>query len=126
MERINSQRAVIMESRAILEAAAQLPDGVLTLIKNRTAKERLAPDVERHFGKALRRFEKIVGLKAGQPGERVIGAPLRYRHNIVRLRIEPELALEKILQNVGVAQLGDVCDAGDGLGKVRPALKGNA
>src|SRR6478609_3521784 len=103
MERIDSQRAVIVKSRAILKAAAKVPDGRLTFVKNRTAKERLARNIERHFGKALRGLEKIVRLKARQPGERVIGAPLRYRHDIVRLRIETELALEKILQNVGVA-----------------------
>ena len=112
-----------MKSRAIGETSTELGNAVLALVKNRTAKERLARDIECHFRQPLRRIKEFVGLKTAERGEGITGIPLCDRNDVVRLWIELEFTLEKILEHEFVAQLGHVRDRSDVLGDLRPALE---
>src|SRR5256885_13421677 len=126
MKRIESQGAVIVESRSVGEASAELPNAVLAFVKNRTAKERLPRDIERDFRQPLGRIKKIVCLKTPERGDGVGRIPLRYRDDVVGLRIDLEFALEEVLEEIGITQLGNVRDPRDVVGEFRATLKRNA
>src|SRR5438874_4311024 len=80
-------------------------------------------DVEHHFRLTFRSREKIVRLKTLDPGEGENRVYLRQCDHVVRNRIDPKFALEKVLHHVLVTQLCDVCDPIDRVGEIRVVLK---
>src|SRR3954468_9882636 len=103
MERVEPERAVIVVWRVLREAATEFGDAGLAFVKNRATEDRQAFDVEHDFGEPLGCLEEFIGLEAANRGESVIRIPLRYREDVVWLRIELKLTLEKILENELVA-----------------------
>src|SRR5437588_1377037 len=104
----------------------QLRQSRFAFVKYRAAKDREAFDIEDYFREPLGGFEKLIRLETAERGEGVVRIHFRHRHDIVRLRIDLEFALEKILENEFVAQFCHVRDPDDVLRKLRPALHGDA
>src|SRR4051812_44922652 len=116
VERIQPQGVVIVGQRAIRKAAMEIGEARFALVKNRPAKQRSSSDIERNFRQPLGCLKEVVRLKTGNPRERVIRVVLSDRDDVVRLRVDLKFALEKILEDVLVAQLCAVSDGVDVLG----------
>jgi len=95
----------------------------LPLVKDRAVEDRHAFDVEHDFRQPFGRLKELIGLEAADRGERVIRVALGYRDDVVGLRVELKFTLEKILENELVAELCNVRDPVDILGKQCPALQ---
>src|SRR5204862_6412677 len=104
MERVDPERAVVVVGRIFREPAMEVRDTGLALVKDRAVEDRHPFDVEHDFGQSRRRFKEFIGLEAANRGERIIRMALGYRNDVVRLRIELEFTLEKILENKLVAE----------------------
>src|SRR6266404_4023332 len=123
MERVETLRAVILDTRTFRELEPQIGKAGLAFVKYRPAKERVPFDVEYHFRLAFRSGEEIVCLKKLDPGEGKNRVYFCHRDHIVWNRINPKFSLEEILHHVLVTQLGDVGDAIDGVGEIRVVLE---
>ena len=78
----------------------------------------MALNVQHHFRLTFCGGEEIVRLKTLDPGESKKRICLCYCDDVVRNGINPKLSLEEILHHVLVAQLRNIRDAVDGIGKV--------
>ena len=113
MEAVDSLRLVILVRRTLRKRASEISEAGLAFVENWAAENRLPGDVERHFRQAFGCLEKIVRLKARERGQGVVRTHFVQRDDVVRVRIEPELGLEKILEDKLVAELGDIDQAGN-------------
>src|SRR5204863_3953883 len=111
--RIEPERAVVVVGGTSRKISTQLGEARFALVENRSAEERQAFYIQRHFRQTFRCLEEIVRLEPPDRGQRVVRICFRDRDDVVRLRIQLKLALEKILEDEFVAELGDVRDAGD-------------
>ena len=102
MEGIDPPGAVVFKTGIARKIAMQIRDSGFTFIENWTVKDRGPFHVEHHFGQALGCIEETIGLESGDGGQRINGIGFGNRNNIVRLRINPELTLIKILHDEGV------------------------
>src|SRR5206468_281246 len=69
MERVETIGAVILETGVLGKLEPQICKAGLTFIKDRTAKKRVALDVQYHFRLAFRGSEEVVRLKTLDAGE---------------------------------------------------------
>src|ERR1700752_3916305 len=123
MERVETLRAVILDTRVFRKLEPQIRKSGFAFVKYRPAKERVPFDVEYHFRLAFRSGEEIVCLKTLDPGQREKRIYFCQRYDIVWNRINPKFSLEKVLHHVLVTHLGDVRDAIDGVGEIRVVLE---
>ena len=80
-------------------------------------------NVQYHFRCTFCGREKLVRLETGDARDGEKRIRLRYCHYIVWNGIDPKLALIKVLHHIRIAKLGEVSDAVDVIGKVRPIFQ---
>ena len=84
----------------------------------------MAFNVQHHFRLTFRGGEEVVRLKTFDAGKSEHWICLCQRNNIIRDRIDPKLALEKVLHHVLVTHFGDIRDAVDRIGEIRVIFEG--
>ena len=80
----------------------QLRKSRFAFVKNRSAKDREAFHIEHYFREPLGLLEEVIRLETPDGGQGVIWIRFRHRDDVIRLRIQLELALEKVLEDIGV------------------------
>ena len=103
MEGIDPPGAVVFKTGIAREIAMQIGNSGLTFIENRTIENRRPFHIEHDFREALGRIEEAISLETCDGGQRVNRIGFGNRNDIVRLRINPEFALIKILHDEGIA-----------------------
>src|SRR5678815_403116 len=106
MERVETIRPIILETRPPGELQSQVSKASLALIKDRSAKKAMAFDVQYNFRLTFCCSEKLVCLKTLDRSDGIKRICLRYRDYIIRNRIHAKLTLEEVLHHVLVTELG--------------------
>src|SRR5205807_9781456 len=102
MEGIDPPRAVVFKAGITREIAMQIRNSGFTFVENRAIENRRPFHIQHYFREALRCIEEAIGLETRDGGQRVNRISFGNRNDIVRLRINSELALIKILHDEGV------------------------
>src|SRR4029450_7548538 len=123
MERIESGAAIILKTRVLRELSPQLSKARFAFVENRSPKKGMTLDVQYNFWQTLRLLEKLVRLKTRNPGEGVNWIRLRQRNHIVRNGIDAKFPLVEILHQESITEFGEVSDAVDAFGKIRPVFQ---
>src|SRR4029453_11687138 len=123
MERIESGAAIVLKTRVLRELSPQLSKAGFAFVENRSPKKGMPLNVQYDFRQTFRCLEKLVRLKTRNPGESVNWIRLRQRNHIVRNGIDAKFRLVEILHHELIAKFGQVSDAVDAFGKVRPILQ---
>ena len=123
MKGIETDGAVILKARAVGKCSLQIGKAAFAFVENGSAKKRVALNVQDHFRQTFGLVEEIVRLKTRDSRQGIERVRLRDCDHVVRNRIDTKLTLVEILHDEGIAQLRNINDAVDVIGKVRAVLQ---
>src|SRR5690349_1907154 len=104
----------------------QVSNTRFALVEDWTSKNGRTGDVQHDLGKTLRLFKKIVRLKSRDRAQSVNRMGFRYRHDVIRHRIDAKFALVEVLHHESVTQLGDVSDSVNVAREIRAVFDSDA
>src|SRR6202040_2823310 len=123
---IEADGAVILKARSVGKCSLQIGKSGFAFVENGSAEKRVALNIQDHFRQTLGLVEELVRLKTHDSRQGVERVGLGNRDHIVWNRIDAKLTLVEILHHERIAQLRNVHDAVDVIGKVGAVLQADS